>query len=245
MKSPLIPISVPSVYTKKTGERLPLPPHMAKCTPDTRNAILALAGALADQGGKLILSDLFRSYKLQERSYLDHFIGGKKAYSAPPGGSFHEAGRAFDLDLCAINIPLAEFWKLAAKVGIEPIIKQPKTFLLEAWHFDCRGSHQLVYDYYTCRGAKRNSPPYTAATRSAILSVGILVDLFDRCMAEASIQSCLIRLGKDSGNIDGEIGPMTRAALKGFGLKFEACRAQEILIELEGMVKEKFPGEYS
>lgn len=244
MKSPLIPINILSVYTNKAGERKPLPTRMAKCTPDTRAAILSLEESVSKLGGKLILSDLFRSYEMQNNAYFDHYIGGKKAYSPPPGGSFHEAGRAFDIDLCALNIPLADFWKLAAKVGVTPIIKEPKTFIPEAWHFDCRGSHQLVYDYYNSRRDRHYPPPYTAAAQSAILSVGIMVNLFDRCLAEASIQSCLIRLGKSCGDIDGEIGPMTRAALKDFGLKYDRSYAHEILIALEDMLKEKFPGEY-
>jgi hypothetical protein len=244
MKSPLVPITIPSVYTNKAGEHKPLPPRLAKCTPDTRAAILALEESVLKAGGRLILSDMFRSYDAQNKSHMDYALGGKRAYSPAPGGSFHEAGRAFDLDLSALVMPLAEFWKLAAKVGITPIISEPKTYISEAWHFECRGSHQLVYDYYLRREGYLNAKPYTGAAQSAILSVGITVDLFDRTYAEASIQSCLIRLGKNCGYIDGLIGPSTRRALKELGMKYEPCRSQELLIELEGMLKEKFPREY-
>jgi hypothetical protein len=47
------------------GDLLPLPTRMAKCTPDTHIAIFNIAKALAKKGGRLILSDLFRSYDMQ------------------------------------------------------------------------------------------------------------------------------------------------------------------------------------
>ena len=106
MKSPLAPISIISVYKNNLGDSLPLPLRMAQCTPDTYTAIMNIAKDLAKKGGKLILSDLFRSYDMQMQSHLDFISGKKRAFSPPPGGSFHEAGRAFDLDLDAMKIPL-------------------------------------------------------------------------------------------------------------------------------------------
>ena len=96
MKSPLIPIDILSIYKNKLGDLVPLSTRMAKCTPDTYNAIFNIATDLAKKGGKLILSDLFRSYDMQAQSHQDYVAGRKKAFSPPPGGSFHEAGRAFD-----------------------------------------------------------------------------------------------------------------------------------------------------
>jgi hypothetical protein len=177
VKSPLIAIDILSIYKNKLGDLVPLPPGMARCTPDTHSAILNIAADLADAGGKLVLSDLFRSHDMQSQSHNDYISGKKKAFSPPPGGSFHEAGRAFDLDLRSIKIPLAEFWEIAAKHGVSPIIKEPNANASEAWHFDCRGSHQLVYKYYQ-DGKANNFKPYAAAVASAILSIGIVVDTF-------------------------------------------------------------------
>ncbi|MCX6217868.1 hypothetical protein [Spirosoma sp.] len=242
MKSPLLAIDIISVYTNKLGDRLPLPIRMAKCTPDTHTAIFNIAVELAQKGGKLILSDLFRSYDMQSQSHNDFVSGKKKAFSPPPGGSFHEAGRGFDLDLSALKIPLADFWKIAAGHGVVPIISQPKASMSEAWHFDCRGSHQLVYDYYE-QGNGTNFKPYKAAAASAILSVGIQVDDFGDTR-QAAIQSGLIRLGKVIGNLDGNIGKRSRQALNELGISVDMANIPEMLLQVEDMVQQAFPDEF-
>ncbi|GAO44108.1 hypothetical protein FPE01S_03_01470 [Flavihumibacter petaseus NBRC 106054] len=216
---------------------------MAKCTPDTYNAIYKIAQAVAKNGGKLILSDLFRSRDMQWQSYQDYISGKKEAFSPPPGGSFHEAGRAFDLDLGALKMRLSEFWKIAAQFGVIPIIKEPKSTLDEAWHFDCRGSHQIVYQYYADKHGT-NFKPYTAAAASAILSDGILVDAFGENQSEAALQSCLIRLGKNIGNLDGLIGRKTQKALEELGIEFEINAVSNMLIKAENLIQQKFPQEF-
>jgi hypothetical protein len=66
-------------------------------------------------------------------------------FSPLPGGSLHEAGRAFDLDLEALLkdeiITLEDFWGIARHRGLVPIIASPDPGKSEAWHFECRGSH--------------------------------------------------------------------------------------------------------
>jgi hypothetical protein len=243
MKTPLIPISVSSIYFDRFGKQAPLPERMAKCTPDTYNAIMAIADALQKKGGQLILSDLFRSYEMQTRSNLDYLRKKKKAFSPPPGGSFHEAGRSFDLDLDTLDISLHEFWKIAAAHGVTPIIKQPKQSLAEAWHFDCMGSHGIVYQYYANKKGN-NLKPYAAAAASAILSIGVHVDLFAEQQLQASIQSALIRLGKDIGNMDGKIGGRTRQALEELRIRFDPTQPGEMLMGVEELLAEKFPAEF-
>jgi hypothetical protein len=244
MKSPLTPISILSVYKNTLGDLLPLPARMAQCTPDTYTAIMNIAKDLAKKGGKLILSDLFRSYDMQMQSHLDFISGKKRAFSPPPGGSFHEAGRAFDLDLDAMKISLADFWVIAAKYAVTPIIKQPKPNISEAWHFDCRGSHQLVFDYYENRKGN-NFKPYTAAAASAILSIGVHVDAFGANQQQAALQTCLIRLGKEIGNIDGNIGRKTQTALEELGIVFDLNNVSNMLIQAENMVQQKFSKEFT
>jgi hypothetical protein len=244
MKSPLIPIDIVSIYKNKLGDLLPLPARMAICTPDTHAAIMDVAAALADHGGRLILSDLYRSYDMQSQSHLDYVSGKKKAFSPAPGGSFHEAGRAFDLDLSALHISLAAFWDLAKTFGVVPIISQPKTSLSEAWHFECRGSHQLVYDYYAA-GKGTNFKPYTAAAASAILATGVHVDAFKNNQMSAAIQSCIIRLGGSIGNMDGQIGRNTQHGLEALGVAVDMQHPENMLMQLENMVQEKFAAEFA
>lgn len=243
MKSPLLPIDIISIYKNKLGDLLPLPARMAQSTPDTHIAIFNIATDLAQKGGRLILSDLFRSYDMQSQSHHDYISGKKKAFSPPPGGSFHEAGRAFDLDLSAIKIPLADFWKIAAKYGVVPIVATPKTNQSEAWHFDCRGSHQIVYQYYA-DGKGTNFKPYTAGAASAILSIGVNVDAFGANQKQACIQSGLIRLGKNIGNIDGHIGKNTHAGLDELNIQFDLNNIDGMLIQVENLVQQKFPAEF-
>lgn len=244
MKSPLLPIEIISIYKNELGDRKLLPGRMAKCTPDTYQAILNTAKALEKVGGKLVLSDLFRSYDMQAQSHKDYASGKKNAFSPPPGGSFHEAGRAFDLDLGAMKISLKDFWVIAKANGLYPIIEKADKNLSEAWHFDCRGSHQLVYDYYQS-GKGKNFKPYTAAAASAILSVNIRVDAFGEHQREAAIQSCLIRLGNDIGNLDGLLGMRSLKALDQMGIPYSADSIDAILTQLEHLIQQAFNKEFS
>jgi hypothetical protein len=242
MKTPLVQIDWPSIYAGKTGPNGPLPKRMAQCTPDMKVALQAAAKAVEAKGGKLILSDLFRSYQMQYDAHQDFVTGRKKANSPPPGGSFHEAGRAFDMDLAAIHIPLADFWKLVAPIGLVPIIDQPKSGASESWHFECRGSHQRVYDYYKAGKGNNFDKPYKAAAASAILSVGIKVDKFGADQDAAYVQAGLIRLGDTIGNLDGDIGQNTKKALAARNIPASPMSAA--IAGIDQALKAKFPGEF-
>lgn len=241
MKTPLVEIVTPSIY-KADGTRLMLPTRMARCTADTKAAIMATAEDLGVRGGRLYLSDLFRSYDMQLGSHLDWKSGKKKAYSPPPGGSLHEAGRAFDLDLAAIKIPLADFWTIASKHGLVPIIAQPKSGASESWHFECRGSHALVYDHYKAGKGTNFAKPYMAMAASAIVSVGVKLDRFGNGQDAAYVQSGLIRLGSDIGNIDGAIGPKTRKGLADRQIAFGAV--EEMVAAIDAALEQRFPEEF-
>ena len=240
MKTPLEKIEILSIY-KLRGQRVFLPGRMAKCTPDTLAAVTAIAEDVREAGGNLYLSDLFRSYDMQFQAHLDYSTGKKNAFSPPPGGSLHEAGRAFDLSLGDLNMELADFWEIAIARGASPIIDVPDTRKSEAWHFDCRGSHSRVYEYYKA-GKGANMSPYKAMAASCILAAGIDVDSFGpRCEA-AYMQSCLVRLGYELGNIDGYQGKMTNAALQDAGLK--DADAKQALSLLEERLQEQYPAEF-
>jgi len=239
MFTPLVAITIDSIYNGK-----PLPVRMAHCTPDMYAAAFATKATLKTKSCDLVLSDLFRSYDMQFQANLDYVTGKKKAYSPPPGASMHEAGRAFDLDLDQIKkIKLKDFWTLAAANGLSPIIDKPDTGLSEAWHFDCRGSHQIVYDYYKAKKGDNFKTPYAAMAASAIVSIGQKVDLLGSDPRPAYIQSGLIRLGKTIGDLDGSLGPKSRKALGELGID-PAKSLDEIADAIDRKLQTKFPNEF-
>jgi len=241
MTAPLNEVTMTSIYKNNAGDRVPLPKRMALCTPDMEAAIRAVSAQLALQGGRLFLSDLFRSFDMQLQSHMDFVNGKKTAFSPPPGGSLHEAGRALDLDLESLGVKLSDFWEVARPKGLFPIIDKPNPSLSESWHFDCRGSHQIVHEYYT-NGKGTNFKPYAAMAASAILAIGVMVEKFGTNQTAAVIQSALIRLGQNIGNLDGIIGNKTRSGLEAVGVPFGEPRT--MLMALEGLIQLKFPQEY-
>ncbi|MCB1824921.1 MAG: D-alanyl-D-alanine carboxypeptidase family protein [Candidatus Competibacteraceae bacterium] len=240
MKTPLNKVEIISIY-KVHGERVLLPERMAKSTPDTQTALKAISIDLKDAGGKLVLSDLFRSYDMQLQAHLDWKTGKKRAYSPPPGGSLHEAGRAFDLSLKDMKIKLSDFWDIAKAHGMVPIISTPDKRKSEAWHFECRGSHQVVYDYYK-DGHGANMKPYKAMAASSILSIGVIVDKYDSNQEAAYLQSCLVRLGLKLGNIDGLIGRKTKQAVADAGSTY--TNLEEAIVFVEDEMQKKYPNEF-
>jgi hypothetical protein len=238
--APLNPIAFPSIY-KSGGQFAPVPARMAKCTPDTKAALFGLQADVEKLGGVLRLSDLFRSYDMQLQAHLDYTSGKKKAYSPPPGGSMHEAGRAFDIDLSALKIKLETFWTLAKARHVEPIIAKPDPAISEAWHFECRGSFSLVRDYYAT-GKGDNLKPARAMAVAAIAALGQEVDDFKGRNLELRFQSALIRLGGDPGNLDGTPGPKTDKAASALGMTGSDLSAK--LDKAESMLRGKFPSEW-
>ena len=240
MFTPLVKIKFDSIYNNG-----PLPSRMALCTPDTFAALFAIKKDLRAVNADLVLSDLFRSHDMQLQSHMDFVSGKKKAFSPPPGGSLHEAGRAFDMDLDKIkHITLADFWKIAASHGVLPIVNKPDTKLSESWHFSCRGSHALVREYYLAKKGDNFKSPYAAMAASAIVSVGQVVDDLGHDVFSPYIQSGLIRLGFQIGNLDGTLGPKTNAILHGLGIADSlSVEAKADLIDRK--LREKFPAEFS
>lgn len=243
MKTPLQNIDIPSIYTNKKKVAVSLPTRMAKCTPDTYKGILGIGKDLKKRKGKLILSDLFRSYEMQLQAHADFIAGRKTAFSPAPGGSLHEAGRGMDIDLKSIKVSLKDFWGIAAKHGFYPIIDKADARLDEAWHFDCRGSHQIVYEYYQKKKGT-NFKPYTAMAISAILSINVPVDVFGDKQKEAQIQAGVIRLGKVIGDIDGKIGKKTKKAIQELGVQYKENDIDGTLLQIETLLHAAFPSEY-
>lgn len=245
MFAPIVEIVIPSIYPKANPG--PLPKRMAKCTVDMKQALQAIATEVMGKGGKLILSDLFRTHDEQLQANKDYESGKKSAYSPPPGGSFHESGRAFDLDLGALGHlgatgdRLTAFHPLAESRGVTPITA-PDCHLSESWHYERRASHQLVHDYYAQGNGTNFQKPAKAAAASAIVSVGIPVDALGPDPLTGYIQSGLIRLGQLIGNLDGSIGPKTINALNALNIQFG--KLEDMAQALEFKLMERFPDEY-
>jgi hypothetical protein len=231
--TPLLPINIGSIYNG------PLPHRMAQCTPDTKAAIEAVARDLNGLGFGIRLSDLFRSHDMQAQSHADFVEGRKKAFSPPPGGSLHEAGRAMDIDLSSIGVSLPRFWEIAKAHGFTPIIDVPDPHRSESWHFDCRGSHDAVYEYVQTGKAGAMLAPYTQMAQSAILAIGVKLDVLPAGNA-AFLQSGLIRLGFDPGRIDGVHGNRTAKALDEAGADLA-----DPTTWMSAALRAKFPGEYA
>ncbi len=242
MPAPLVRPVVTSIY-KRAGKLVRLPERMAHCSPDTRKAMYGIRRTLENHGGAFLVSDLFRSYDMQRQAHRDYMTGRKTGFSPPPGGSMHEAGRAFDVDLNAVRMSLAEFWKIAAQWRVVPIIGMPDPTQSQSWHFECRGSHQLVYDYYAARKGSNFLKPSQAMAASAIVSIGVSHDAFPGRGAAAYLQSALIRLGLEIGSMDGDVGTKTRSALQAAGVAADTIDAQ--LSAVEGLLGRRFPEEYS
>ena len=225
----IVTITFQSTYKNSQGFA-PLNERMAKCTPDTKDALMGLRGRVEAAGGALRVSDLFRSAAAQNEAHKN-----KPTLSPPAGQSWHETGRAFDIDLNALKpLTLAEFWLLARGVGVTPIIPQPNAGAAEAWHFERRGSHAII------AGRLGNR----AGVESALLAIGLHVMRIGTRQVEARIQAGLHRLGADPGRLDGAIGPKTRAALEYAG--FPEWRNAELMAhEVDDRLREQFPEEHA
>lgn len=243
MPIPLLPVEILSIYFDNQHNRVKLPKLMAQCTPDMRKAALGVRDELAAMGVDLFLSDMFRSHDMQLQAHIEN--AKKGIFSPLPGASMHEAGRAFDLDLDTLLrhdvISLERFWTIAKDHGLFPIISGPDRSKSEAWHFDCRGSHNRVRQYYLDGNGGTKLKPYQAMAASAILAIGLQVDSFQN-QKGAAIQSALIRLGHQLGALDGVIGAKTRNALAEAGVTDTDENA--IMGALEAQLRQNFPGEF-
>lgn len=242
----LTKVKVDDIYG---SEDTPLPDRMAQCTPDMANAIQTLQKELSLRNSRLVLSDMFRTFDMQYQAWRDYTSGKKKAYSPRPGGSMHEAGRAMDISINHLKpLTLEDFWNIAIPLGFSPIINTPSVNISECWHFDYRGSHQLVYDYYnSISKEKRNMKPYEA------MSVSAITDHFDITFIRQigdlnvlAVQCLIIRLGDESiGLLDGINGPKTNKAItKLLGNNSYNKNINFVRNELYKMVIKKYPKEY-
>lgn len=120
----LKPIYITGIY--RTPKNL-LPAHMAKLHPDVVEPFYAFVQAVKAAGGRVVVSDMFRSWQMQANA---HKAKGKLAVAS--GTSYHEAGLAFDAALTETGIPYKLFESIAKKHGFESGAGWRKR---EPWHF--------------------------------------------------------------------------------------------------------------
>ena len=145
--------------------------------------------------------------------------GMKTAYVARPGESNHGWGGAFDFDVAALFLPglkrgsdeaLANLWTLGKARGWTPVIGDADSSANEAWHLDHLGPLAKVRELYLEHGYRRPAG-YVARVGCA------LAGTLPREIAPndaAYVQARLLIGGYFCGVVDGQIGPMTRAAFK-------------------------------
>lgn len=186
-KGALAPVTAFSIYRNHMAV---LPARMAWQAPDAAEAFALLEGDVNGAGGLMYLSDCFRSRIDQARAHADYLAGcrpddladfvrryrdlagyvprPKKAFSPPPGGSFHEAGRAFDLDMDPrwLGMDQKRFADLAYGRGWTDAVggnfgDPERVDVPEEWHWQFLGPFQAVYDRV------ENTSGRTAAAREA------------------------------------------------------------------------------
>lgn len=189
----------------------------AYVAPDMLVALEELAESVRKEGGSFYITDLFRSWDTQKKARLEFLSGTRKDFIAPPGGSFHNAGRAVDFDVKNLNfqgVPrklwLEKLWQLAIPLGFSPIIKIPDINASESWHLDYPGKDwQKAY----------NSISYSEVAKCAILDCGKYKERNKETLKNMFIQSQLIRLGfYEIGSVDGILGEKTKKVLTSLGI---------------------------
>lgn len=202
-------------------------------TPDTFEATKLLEQQIKAEGGTFLLNTCFRSWSKQQSLVDLHKQDPKKnAFAAPPGGSYHQAGRSLDINIQKLNFPnvkkedwLEKLWSMAIFLGFRPIIDKPDMNASEAWHFDYLGVWKSV----------RDKMGNVISAQCAILDVGNWdPNESPKKVRNMFIQSQLLRLARyEIGKIDGLIGPKSLNAIKELGClesdldKVTLCLAQK------------------
>jgi len=112
-------VEVDSIY----GGPLPFP--LCQVAEDCLESFLQLQADLARAGGRLVLSDLFRPYYLQEE-----LKRRKPRLALAPLRSFHCAGRAMDVTLGAVGLEYPRLREIMAGHHWFPLLSGR-----EPWHF--------------------------------------------------------------------------------------------------------------
>lgn len=195
---------------------------------DVAAGLSALHDTLTGMGVDFRVTELFRSIETQRAAHAKYtnWLGHgkpspkssafnpatmKAAFVAEPGYSFHNAGRAIDIHLDMIKLPVSadrqldRLWEIMKDHGFRPVIKAPTEGASESWHFDFMGDWGGVYG---------RTKDYAMTAMCACLDAG---NGGYRRDDERALQAQLLRAGYDIGLVDGILGAKTQAALKASG----------------------------
>ena len=236
VRTKLVPVAgVASSYDdpKNPGQKLDVSQLTVAhfLTPDTNRALHQLDWKIQESKGKLYLSDLYRSWSMQAKAYEDWLEGKREDYVAPPGKSFHMAGRAIDIDINHLGFGenkehwLDILWGIALPLGWEPIVDSPKMGQSEAWHF------QFLGDDWSKLKATDGE-----IAQCAILDAGQW-EQNDPNLQNKFLQAQLNRLQRLTNArwlvLDGDIGKHTRQAMK--ALQIQSCTVETAIEKLVTM----------
>jgi hypothetical protein len=227
----LVPLSgIPTSYKKKNSQERfdisKLGNQANLVTPDMLEALNKLAKFVKDEDGEFYITDLYRDWKVQQQGHDDYVSGKRKAFMAPPGKSFHNAGRAVDVSIHELNFKgakpaqwLRTLWDIAIPIGFRAIIAKPDMKASEAWHLELPGR-----DWEKAYGKISNSE----VAKCCVLDAGCW-DPNEKAdtVKKMFLQSQLIRLGYyEIGEVDGAIGSKTLAVLKKLGIDTKSLDEQ-------------------
>jgi murein L,D-transpeptidase YcbB/YkuD len=224
----VVGVEVPSIYGRK-GD--PLPKRMAKLVTAAAQSLQRVYGAVAAEGGHLLLSDAFRSAEEQQRAHHDYVTGKKSAFSPPSCNSVHEAGRAIDIDAYDTGIGHARVRAILNEHGWVHIVETLTGN--ESWHYEFREARWEEF---------KEAHGYAAMARAMKQEIGNTVglEIAEEKKAEVRRLQELLRL-VDGAKLapDGIYGVRTRRAVKAFqrkhGLQVDGVAGPITVRKLEEM----------
>lgn len=214
-------VAVPTLILSSYSDKPLVQLTGGKACPDVVDAL----EALVEECPWLRVTDLWRDVVVQaaaRKRYEAWVMAGKpmgaaynqktmkNAFVALPGKSMHNGGRAVDLSIDTMLRALGReyldaFWPIARKHGFTPVIAKPTEGASESWHFDHKGIWEPVFD--------------TLGYEQGVLAANCAVGMAGPYQSpERRVQAHIIRLGKSIGEIDGNLGPRSRAALVELGI---------------------------
>ncbi len=206
----VVRVRVPGIYGPRKG--LPLPRRMARLV---RPAALALKKVYQDivaEGGRLYLTDMFRSAADQQRAHADYLTGRKSSYSPPACSSVHEAARAVDIDTADTIIGhrrVREILNNHGWINIVDSLTGP-----ECWHYEFREKRWEQY---------RREHGYRAMAHATKKAIGNTAGLRRSKQEEETcrgVQAELNRILPARLVVDGIYGEKTRTAMREFQQQF-------------------------
>jgi hypothetical protein len=192
-----------------------LPTRMKYVHPDV---VSCLKRILVDGYWLLRISDMYRDPIASLMAYVEYLAGRKSGGVQRPGWSGHNYGISIDVDVEGILVSFRHA-NLVAPFG--PSMPLPSTYpelLLwmaeRGWSCHRRDGKRGPEDWhFNCWGEGRVLPPHGAAGAGLWIGDHHGSD-FD--LDETEAQTALQKLGLYHGDLDGDWGPLSKAALMAF-----------------------------